>query len=142
MHYVPFRLGDFCNYVIRHIFIFCIYNNFLWCKIRAWHSCRARDPRKASFVDLTAHHVTHSRVRSLSRSAARAHVREAIHMTDDLISRAVALRPGRKFPVRFARGTNSYVSIWFTTIDTFESLEKKKKIEERKIRTNRILSPK
>lgn len=53
------------------------------------HSCHARDPRKASFIDLTAHHVVRSRARSLSRSAARAHVREAIHLTGDPISRAV-----------------------------------------------------
>lgn len=88
-----------------HTFIFSIsFIFFLWCKIHAQHSCRARDPRKASFIDLTAHHVVRSRVRSLSRSAARAHVRETIHLTGDPISRAVApwaQHSRRKSPVRF-----------------------------------------
>ena len=57
-------------------------------QVRSAPSIAARDPRKASFVDLTAHHVARSRVRSLSRSTARAHVREAIHLTADLISLA------------------------------------------------------
>lgn len=85
-------------------------------------SC-SRSTHKASFIDLTTHRasrrvVARAYTRSLSRSAARAHVREPIHLTGNLISRYMSYSCVKNF--RRLYEISVAKSAWFTHL-TFES---------------------